>query len=251
MPSSRLALAIAALLAPVSASFGGDLGGSTASMLEQHEVAVESDYSFLRKPDDVERLVELGRLVEVRENADFSLSKVSFAFARPEVLRFIESLAADYRDEFGFQLVVTSLTRPTVLQPANAHRLSVHPAGMAVDLRVPAAPARKEWLEARLLSLEDAGAIEVTRERNPPHYHVAVFAEKYMPIAVAEDSIRTARRVRAQVTRIASLAAGGPAHASNGFPAGLLLCAALMTIGASGPVIVRSRQRKRRITATR
>jgi hypothetical protein len=244
MPSLRLLPAIVALFAPVSASFGGDLGGSRASMREQHEVAVESDYSFLRKPGDVERLVELGRLVEVRGNADFSLSKVSFAFARPEVLRFVESLAADYRDEFGFQLVVTSLTRPTVMQPDNAHRLSVHPAGMAVDLRVPASPARKEWLEARLLSLEDAGAIEVTRERNPPHYHVAVFAEKYAPIAIAEDSIRVARRVRAQVTRIASLAVGVSASASNGFPAGLLLCGALMTIGVGGPVVARRRQRR-------
>jgi hypothetical protein len=251
MPSSRLLLALVSVFAPVSASFGGDLGGSRTSMRDQHEVAVESDYTFSRKPADVERLVELGRLVEVRGNADFALSKVSFAFARPEVLRFIESLAADYRDEFGFQLVVTSLTRPTVMQPANAHRLSVHPAGMAVDLRVPAAPARKEWLEARLLSLEDAGAVEVTRERNPPHYHVAVFAEKYMPIAVVEDSTRVERRVRAQVMRIAGLAAGGPAHGSSAFPAGLLLCAALMTIGVGGPVVARSRQRKRRIIADR
>jgi hypothetical protein len=194
-------------MAPLSAAMAGELGGSPASMEEQHAVAVESDYSFLRKPADVEHLVELGRLVEVKPDGDFSLSDVSFPFARPEVRTFIESLAADYRDAFDEKLVVTSLTRPTSLQPANAHDLSVHPAGMAADLRVPAASTRRKWLEARLLALEDAGAIDVTREKHPSHFHVAVFAAKYLPLAAAADSARTERRAREELERLAAAAA--------------------------------------------
>lgn len=189
---------------PAFAARAGELDGSPASMEAQHEVAVEADYSFLRKPADVEHLVELGRLVKVEGNAEYSLSSVSFPFARPEVRTLVESVAADYHDEFGFQLVVTSLTRPLALQPANAHELSVHPAGMAVDLRVPATATRREWLESRLLSLEDAGAVDVTREHHPSHYHVAVFADKYLPIAEQERADRIDRRARVQLQRIAA-----------------------------------------------
>jgi hypothetical protein len=48
-----------------------------------------------------------------------------------------------------------------------------------VDFRIPAAAAQRSWLETTLLSLEDRGVLDVTRERNPPHYHVAVFPKQY------------------------------------------------------------------------
>lgn len=208
---------LVAAATPIVAARAGELDGSPASMEAQHEVAVEADYSFLRKPADVEHLVELGRLVELEGNREYSLSNVSFPYARQEIQAFVESVAADYHDEFGFKLVVTSLTRPLALQPSNAHELSVHPAGMAVDLRVPAAESRKSWLESRLLALEDAGAIDVTREWHPSHYHVAVFGDKYLPIAEQEKELRTERRVQAQLARIAAIVEQGtrPVQDSN------------------------------------
>ena len=163
----------------------------------QHDVAVESDYTFVRRASDVKRLVELGRLVEVKGNADYRLSKVSFPYTRPEVLSFIEHFAREYRKFSGQQLVVTSLTRPTTLQPRNAHELSVHPAGMAVDLRIPADTGARRWLEQGLLALETEGALDVTREKSPPHYHVAVFAGRYLPIAARQDSLRVIEQARA------------------------------------------------------
>jgi hypothetical protein len=237
-------LVFLALLTPLASSFGGELGGSPASMEEQHAVAVESDYSFLRKPADVEHLVELGRLVEVNGDADYTLSDVSFPFARPEVRTFVESVAADYRDEFGVKLVVTSLTRPTTLQPANAHDLSVHPAGMAVDLRVPGDSARRKWLETRLLALEDSGAIDITREHHPSHYHVAVFAAKYLPIAAIEQVTRTNRRVEAELARIAG-AAARPTPARAGVPSSLIWLAILSTLVVAAPAFVLRRRTRR------
>jgi hypothetical protein len=207
-------------------------------MEHQHEVAVESDYSFVRKPAEVERLVDLGRLVELRGNDEYALSDVSYPVARAEVRTFVESLAADYHDEFGFQLVVTSLTRPTILQPSHAHELSVHPAGMAVDLRVPADSTRKAWLEARLLRLEDAAAIDVTREKHPSHYHVAVFAERYLPIAAEEQSARVERRVRAEIARL-SAASLVPMHADRGDPTYLVIFGLLFTLGLSAVISAR------------
>jgi hypothetical protein len=228
------ALFFSALLAPLSASFAGELAGSPASMEEQHAVAVESDYTFLRKPADVEHLVELGRLVMVEGGAEYSLSDVSFPFARAEVRAFVESLAADYHDAFGARLVVTSLTRPLALQPANAHELSVHPAGMAADLRVPADPAQRRWLEARLLALEDSGAVDVTRELHPAHYHVAVFAARYLPIAAIESAMRTERRARAELARIAE---AGAAARKIDFAGGALWLASLFPLMVAVPLL--------------
>lgn len=221
------------------------LGGSPSSMVGQHEVAVESDYSFLRRPADVAHMVELGKLVSVNGNADYSLSKVSFPYARPEVLSFIEHLAMEYRENFGSKLVVTSLTRPGALQPRNAHALSVHPAGMAADFRIPADSTRRAWLEKRLLELEVAGAVDVTREKNPPHYHVAVFAGKYLPIAAREDSVRVVEKAREEAIARAEKAAADAAAlaAPNSSSKAPLLLGALAVLFVGAPVVRRNRRR--------
>ena len=63
-------------------------------------------------------------------------------------------------------------------QPRNASPRSVHPTGMALDLRVPG-PKCRGWLERVLLQLEGSGVLEVSLERRPPHYHVALFPQQY------------------------------------------------------------------------
>ena len=174
-----LVLTVAAALPASAAEVPASLRGSPASMVRQNQVAKESDYSFLRDGAEVRRFVAKGLLVPVDGDANYRTSKVSFPYARPEVATFIERLGAQYRDRCGERMVVTSLTRPKVSQPGNAHELSVHPAGMAVDLRISRSAACRTWLEATLLSLERRGLLDVTRERNPPHYHVAVFPDAY------------------------------------------------------------------------
>jgi len=104
---------------------------------------------------------------------------VSFPFTRPAVRLFIERLAAQYRRACKQRLVVTSLTRPRSHQPRNASIRSVHPTGMALDLRRPGGTCRR-WLESTLLSLERRAVLEATVERRPPHYHVVVFPEAYL-----------------------------------------------------------------------
>jgi hypothetical protein len=163
----------------------GGLKGSISSMRNQYAVAKKNDFTFLRTPSQVREFAEKGRLDTVAGNADYRINKVSFPYARPEVVAFIERLGRLYREANGEQMVVTSLTRPTALQPRNAHKLSVHPAGMAVDLRVPFKPSARKWLESTLLELETAGVLDVTRERRPPHYHVAVFPGRFAEYAAA------------------------------------------------------------------
>jgi len=50
---------------------------------------------------------------------------------------------------------------------------------MALDFRRSNSSACRSWLESVLLSLEGSGVLEATRERNPPHYHVAVYPDPY------------------------------------------------------------------------
>ena len=46
---------------------------------------------------------------------------------------------------------------------------------MALDLRRSWNSSCRRYLEQALMRLESAGAIEATRERTPPHYHIALF----------------------------------------------------------------------------
>jgi hypothetical protein len=178
---------------PVSAH-AGTLRGSSSSMKQQHEIAVDEDLTFSRKASQIKHLVDSGGLVAVEGNQDFSLSRVSFPYARPEILLFIQHLAARYHADNGEKLIVTSLVRPTDLQPRNAHKLSVHPAGMAVDFRIPSTASERSWLEKALLGLENAGVLDVTREHTPPHYHVAVFPAEYVVYADAHEKDEAAAK---------------------------------------------------------
>jgi hypothetical protein len=188
------AAGIAATLAAAPAhALEPTLRGSPASMVRQHEVARASDYSFTRDAAEVQRLAASGNLVRVEPTSDYRLSNVSHPYARPEVVTFLERLSEQYRSACDERLVVTSLMRPTSSQPSNAHKLSVHPAGMAVDLRISQKAECRAWLEGTLLALESRGVLDVTRERTPPHYHIAVFPGAYSAYLARIGGAATAR----------------------------------------------------------
>jgi len=169
------------------------LRGSSTSVDRQYRVALQHDYSFLESTRDVNRFVDLGLLVPVKGGANYEIHAVSFPYARPAVRTFVDRLSGQYRSACGEQLVVTSLTRPESRQPRNASSQSVHPAGMAVDLRISNKSSCRRWLESTLLSLEKSGVLEATRERYPAHYHVAVFPQQYLSYVAALESRASAR----------------------------------------------------------
>jgi hypothetical protein len=170
---------LALLLLTASALQGQSLQGSQRSIDRQNRVAEEHDFTFLRDGRQVDRFVSAGYLVPVRPNRDFELHAVSYPYARPEVELFVRRLANQYRSACGEKLVVTSLTRPRNRQPRNASAQSVHPTGMALDLRLSGDCRCRSWLEGVLTSLERARILEATRERYPAHYHVAIFPQQY------------------------------------------------------------------------
>ncbi len=184
-------LAAGLLLGGVHGGAAQSLRGSSASLDRQVAQSRQHDFTHLAGPAQLRRFVDAGLLVHLPGNRDYTLADVSFPFARPEVRLFVERLSSQYRRACNERLVVTSLTRPLSHQPRNASDRSVHPTGMAVDLRLPAGRCRS-WLEGVLLSLEARGVIEATRERRPPHYHIAVYPTPYAAY-VRELTARTAR----------------------------------------------------------
>lgn len=173
-------LVLIAALSLVGAAKAQSLRGSSASLDRQVGQAAAHDYSHLQNASDVRRFVDAGLLVPVTDTADYWLKAVSFPFARPAVKLFIDRLARQYRAACGERLVVTSLTRPIANQPRNASRRSVHPTGMALDLRRPFPGPCREWLEDTLLYLERQKVLEATRETSPAHYHIALFPQPYV-----------------------------------------------------------------------
>jgi hypothetical protein len=212
----------AAVVADNPALQAQSLLGSRASLLRQNEEAQEHEFSYLQTGSDVRDFAERGLLVRVSGNSSYQVADVSFPYARPEVKTFLERLSSQYRNACRERLVVTSLTRPADRQPRNASPLSVHPTGMALDLRRSNRPACRAWLEKNLLSLEGDGVVEATKENHPPHYHVTVFPKPYItylasrgdspiideePVSVSE--VRAAKTSPSRSSRIAKASKRG------------------------------------------
>jgi len=216
----RLLAAILAItcLFVLSLAAGGDptLRGSPASMERQHSEAVRRDLTFVETPAELDDLVKRGKLVPVAAGEDYQLASVSHPFAQPEVRAFIERISYGYHRACGEPLTVTSLTRPQTQQPGNAHVLSVHPAGMAVDFRISRADKCRDWLESELLTLEREDVLDITRERHPPHYHVAVFPAAYTAWAARQPPLKRTPLPEPVTTTaaVAAPAAAAPAPAA-------------------------------------
>ena len=172
-------LAIGLIAAAAGPAEAQSLRGSRASLDLQNRIAAEHEFTYVSNASHMQRFVAAGYLIPVLSNGDYRLKRESPSYARPEVALFIKRLGAQYHRACGEQLVVTSLTRPQSRQPRNASSRSVHPTGMAVDLRRSWSRGCRGWLEGTLLQLEEAGVIEATRETKPPHYHIAVFPNQY------------------------------------------------------------------------
>ena len=187
MQSSLVATALmaASLIALPQPGAAQSLRGSHASVSLMYRRALRGGLDFYETSSDVKRAVVRGELVSLNGNAHYRLANIGMPYVRPETKAFVLDLAADYHRACGAPLVITSATRPISRRLANSSELSVHPTGMAIDLRKPAAGRCRTWLRRTLLSAERRGVIEATEERHPPHFHVAVLPSRYEKVASA------------------------------------------------------------------
>lgn len=221
--SSYLPFAVALLaLAPVLAE-AASLTPSRPGLLRQVRAANDHGFAYAYDDDDVQTMAQRGELVRLAGNRDYDVkSTVSRPYARPEVKLFVERLAGQYRGACGQKLVVTSLVRPKTRQPRNSSPLSVHPTGMALDLRVSDVRACRAWLETALLNLERRGVLEAARERRPPHYHVVLFPAPYLKYVAAKAGnevvagYRSPQPVAAAATTVAAVSTTTTAASGGG-----------------------------------
>lgn len=172
-------LLFAVFFASAAALDAQTLRGSRASVERIHRQAVSHDLPFYETAVAVRRGVNDGRLVRLQGNADYALGSVSYPYVLPITEVFVTRLARQYRAACGDRLVVTSAMRPRSFRLPNSVDRSVHPTGMAIDLRRPTNGRCLTWLRRTLLALERNGVLEAVEERNPPHFHVAVFPNPY------------------------------------------------------------------------
>ena len=154
------------------------LRGSRTSVNRMYRYAQRHHRHFYETVGGVRRAAHTGQFVRLAGNADYRLHDVSFPYVMPATRTFVNRLARQYRRSCGAQLVVTSAIRPESAQPSNASPRSVHPTGIAVDLRRPEGRCLT-WLRGVLRSLEARGVVEATEEHWPAHFHVAVFGARY------------------------------------------------------------------------
>jgi LysM repeat protein len=158
--------------------YPNELRGSRESVQKMWDFATMHGLVFYRTPADIDNAVANGKLVPLDGDASYELTRgVGFSYATREAKQFVVSFAPQYLAACGTPLTVTSAARPTSRQPRNSNPYSVHPTGIAIDLRRPPAGPCQAWLRKALAELEQQGYIEATEERHPVHLHVAVLTE--------------------------------------------------------------------------
>jgi hypothetical protein len=180
MQNYRIAsAALAAVMLLGGASQAQTLRGSRGSVERMYNQARGQDLTFYRSPRGVRSAAAEGELVRLRGNGDYRVADASYPYALPTTRTFVQRLASQYRDACGERLVITSATRPRSLKLRNSVTESVHPSGMAVDVRKPTRGSCLRWLRQTLLDVEGEGVIEAIEEHHPPHFHIAVFPAQY------------------------------------------------------------------------
>ena len=149
-----------------------------------YRTAVRGGLDFYETSSQGKRAVLRGELVALRSNGNYHVANVRTPYVRPQTRAFVANLAADYRRACGQPMVVTSATRPMSRKLVNSSSQSVHPTGIAVDLRRPSGRCLT-WLRRTLLAAERRGSIEATEERRPPHFHVAELPVRYQKASTA------------------------------------------------------------------
>lgn len=152
------------------------LRGSRDAVDRAYHTAKRRDLPFVRSRREIEQGARDGDYVRLASSRDVRLKGVGTPYVRPVTRTFLGTFAPRFRDACGAPLVVTSAIRPTTVRLANSTAKSVHPTGMALDLRAPGGSCRT-WIRRELLAYERRGIVDATEERHPAHFHVVVYRQ--------------------------------------------------------------------------
>ena len=171
------------------------LRGSPASVDRAYEAAVARGLAFQATRRAADSAAAAGVYVRLVPGPSYDVRGVTLPYVLPATQVVLADLGTRFRASCGERLVVTGALRLTSRYLANGHPKSVHPTGMAVDLRSPYGRCRR-WLRTALLALERSGRVDATEERRPPHFHLTVFPEPASAAAARGGRLRRPRAAR-------------------------------------------------------
>ena len=165
------------------------VGGEVSSSKQQFRYAAERQVPFMTSEAEYQSRIDSGYFV--RLEGPFMDVQARRPYALPSTVTFVVELSRDYYATGCGRLVVRDALRIKTEQPSNGSTYSVHPAGMAVDLRVrDISEVCESWMNSYLLEKEAAGKIDATREHwkmvrgqkvPNPHFHIVVPLEPRGP----------------------------------------------------------------------
>jgi LysM repeat protein len=173
------------------------LRGSKASVEKMYDFAQSHRYPFYLTPTTLDNAIAQGKLVPLTGDANYELTRgVGFSYATVEAREFITQFAPQYLAACGTPLTVTSAARPMSRQPRNANPHSVHPTGIAVDIRRPYPGPCLTWVRTALAELEARGIVEATEEHHPVHLHLAILRAPGSKVTLPDltNGVRVARQ---------------------------------------------------------
>lgn len=151
------------------------LRGSRASVEKMYDFARRYRFPFYLTPATLDDAIAKDKPVPLTGDESYELAGgVGFSYATLEARDFIMQFGPQYLAACGTPLTVTSAARPLSRQPRNANPHSVHPTGIAVDIRRPYPGPCLTWVRSALSELERRGFVEATEEHHPVHIHLAI-----------------------------------------------------------------------------
>lgn len=149
------------------------VGGELSSSERQYMYATANDYQFMRSDSQYRQAIAEGYLVRL-QHPDLVVA-ARRPYVLPSTAAFIYEIAEAFRGAGCSGLRVNDATRLLSERPSNGSVHSVHPAGMALDLRVINLDVRCYQVLSELLhDAEAALRTDTTRENRPPHFHIVV-----------------------------------------------------------------------------
>jgi LysM repeat protein len=183
------------------------LRGSRESVEKMYDFAQRYRYPFYLTPSTLDDAIAKGRLVPLTGDENYELTRgVGFSYATTEARDFVMQFAPQYLAACGVPLTVTSAARPMSRQPRNANPHSVHPTGIAVDIRRPYPGPCLTWVRTALAQLEARGFVEATEEHHPVHLHIAVLRAPGARFTLPDltNGVRVARQPTTPETTVAA-----------------------------------------------
>lgn len=156
------------------------VGGCQTSSLQQHSYALKQNLTFVTSAAEYQTLIAQGHFVRLKGPHLQVLAKRPYAL--PSTVSFMQEMSAAYQATGCGQVVVKDAVRLMSERPPNGSWYSVHPAGMAIDIRIRyIAPECADWLRMYVRQKEAAGAVDGTHELHPEHLHIVVPLQPRMP----------------------------------------------------------------------